>query len=180
MFDAMSEIEGKVEMRNHLCSVLLTVRTECANKLKECFTPVDREQMTKMEVEQLRPFLIRMTRGKLQIEDIEDRNCDDGSTSSSSTLLHANVHESSLSLQSVSNIRAGKQDRKTESAFYDFAETNKTTENLPSNHQTVITYNLVDLADDARKLASKTDELAKMTGNLAHNTLQFIDRNNLE
>jgi hypothetical protein len=182
VFDAISETEESVDMRHHLCSVLLAVRTECADKLRACFTPEDREQMTNIEVEQLKPFLIRMTRGKLQIEDIEDKNCDDGSTSTSSTLLRATVQKSrppALSLQSASNVHEEKQRWKTESAFYDFAEMNNTAETLTSNHQTAVTYNFIDLADDARKLVSKTDELAKMTENLAHNTLQLIERNNL-
>ena len=138
--------------------------------------------MTKMEVEQLKPFLIRMTRGKLQIEDIQDRNCNDDSTSTSSTLLRATVHKSrppALSLQSASNVHDEKQSWQTESAFYDFAETNSTAETLPSNHQTAVTYNFIDLAEDARKLVSKIDELAKMTENLAHNTLQLIEITNL-
>ena len=128
--------------------------------------------MTKMEEEQLKPFLIRMSRGKLQIEDIEERNCDNGSTS---TLLRATVNESRpppLSLQSASNVHVEKQRWQTESAFYDFAETNKTTETLHSTLQTAVTYNFVDLAEDARKIVSKTDELAKMTEILAQNTLQ--------
>merc|ERR1719153_917964 len=75
VFPIISEMTDLGDVKFHLCSVLDKVRTDCAGNLRTCFTVEDQQQMIGIEVGQLRTFLVRMTRGKLEQEDIEEGSC---------------------------------------------------------------------------------------------------------
>ena len=144
-------MEDAEDIRKHLCSVLNNVRTECAQKLEECFTAEDREQMTAMEVEQLTPFLVGLTKGKLQTADIDNRSC-----GGSNQALGIQKEETA---------------RHIDSAHYDFTEN--------TNTAVAVTY-FDNLAHEAKQLVIKTDELSSMTQSLLNTTLQLIENNRVE
>jgi len=75
VFETISEMKELEDIKTHFCSVLTKVMTNCGENLTTCFTIEDRNKMLTIELGQLRVFLARMTRGKLEQEDIDEESC---------------------------------------------------------------------------------------------------------
>ena len=150
VFGTISEMADPGDIGSHLCSVLTKVRTTCAEDLRTCFTEEDQHQMIGAEVGQLRTFFVRMTRGKIEQEDIEEDRCGQ-----------------------ASDVSKDRQ-RPVYSTLYDFTD-NTITDKKEQNKLISVLYNFKDLAEDARQLVAKTEELAEMTGTLLNNTLKIMD-----
>ena len=61
-------------MKKILCDALNTITNVCRKDLATCFSAEDIEIMNKSNLKQMKTFLIRIARGKIDEEDLED--CD--------------------------------------------------------------------------------------------------------
>ena len=62
-------------MKNILCDALNTIDTVCREDLEECFSDEDIDMMTVSHIKEMKKFLVRITRGKVESKALE--HCDD-------------------------------------------------------------------------------------------------------
>ena len=71
-YENMENITEKKGITSKLCSTLNTIGSVCISHLSECFAQEDVKQMRKSHMKEIRSFLRRITRDKLNAEDIKE------------------------------------------------------------------------------------------------------------
>ena len=66
------DVEEEVMVKKILCDTLETIKNDCRVDLETCFSAGDIEIMNESNVKQMKPFLVRIARGKVDEKALED------------------------------------------------------------------------------------------------------------
>jgi len=76
-YEKMFDVEDKTRVKNILCDTLKTITNVCKEHLEDCFSGEDIEIMNESNVEQMKTFLIRIARGKVKKNALDDCDTND-------------------------------------------------------------------------------------------------------
>jgi len=76
-YEKMFDVEDITKLKNILCDTLKTITNVCKDHLKDCFSVEDIEIMNESNVEQMKTFLIRIARGKVNKYALDDCDTND-------------------------------------------------------------------------------------------------------
>lgn len=71
-YQKIMDVEEEVMVKKILCDTLETIKNDCRVDLETCFSAGDIEIMNESNVKQMKPFLVRIARGKVDEKALED------------------------------------------------------------------------------------------------------------
>eukprot|EP00092_Neocalanus_flemingeri_P091929 GFUD01116628.1.p1 GENE.GFUD01116628.1~~GFUD01116628.1.p1 ORF type:complete len:372 (-),score=116.43 GFUD01116628.1:196-1311(-) len=136
-------------IKDILCDTLKNIETVCSKDLEKCFSDEDLVMMTTSHLKEMKKFLVRISRGKVKKEALED--CDVTSNHNDKQKIVIKVEESQLEIQNT------KQDAEESAAEYTTLNSDLITdETLIGNMNNPSINNINDKSVDIEKEKSHT------------------------